>query len=108
MAEVSLPMRLANIDVLIVAEGGEVVLRGFGAREIELSVVEARCRSQKPHPSQKPWFFQPRLGSVAGMHAIVLLPLLSALRDSFRGRAVLQLYRIRFPGHKFVSCGGPE
>lgn len=42
MAEVSLPMRLANIDVLIVAEGGEVVLRGFGAREIELSVAEAR------------------------------------------------------------------
>ncbi len=49
------------------------------------------CRSQKPHPSQKPWFFRPRLGSVAGMHAIVLLPLLSALRDTFRGRAVLQL-----------------
>ncbi len=42
MAEVSFPLRLAGFDVLIVAEAGEVVLRGFGAKEIEMSAAEAR------------------------------------------------------------------
>ena len=35
--------------------------------------------------------FRQKPDSVSGMYAMVLLPLLSALRDTFRGRAVLQL-----------------
>jgi hypothetical protein len=49
------------------------------------------CRSRKPHRPQKLWYLRPRLDSVSGMYAIVLLAFLSALRDTFRDRAVLQL-----------------
>ncbi len=47
--------------------------------------------TENTHRPQNPWLFGEGLDTVLSMYATVFLLLLSALRDSFRGRAALQL-----------------
>jgi hypothetical protein len=47
MAEVSFPLRIADVDDTMVTEGGAVALCGFGAREIESFVAEARTTPRR-------------------------------------------------------------
>ena len=49
--------------------------------------------SRKPRQLWKPWLFGRGLDTVLGMDATTFLLLFSAPRDSFRGRAALQLSR---------------
>jgi len=50
MAEVSFPQRIANVDDTMVTEGGAVAFCGFGAREIESFVAEARTAPRRSRP----------------------------------------------------------
>ncbi len=47
MAEVSFPLRIANVDDPMVTEGGAVALRSFGAREIDSFVAKARTTPRR-------------------------------------------------------------